>query len=108
MSLVIDATDFRTKLRAFLREHTLDILWLISQGNGTQRAMAKEISVSITAISRILPTWRRRAMSSASEQDLVHGKAAEELPSSQEGRGITPSCQSRKRIRFIRINCISC
>jgi predicted ArsR family transcriptional regulator len=54
MSLIVDTAHFRTKLMAFLREHTLDILWLISRGNSTQRAIANSIGVSITAVSRIL------------------------------------------------------
>lgn len=54
MTLRVDLVDVRVKLRAFLREHTLDALWLIHQGNNTQRGISRELNVDITKISKIL------------------------------------------------------
>jgi len=54
MTVSIDPVDFRDKLRAFLRRHTLNVLWLIHQGNSTQRGIARQLKVDVTRISRIL------------------------------------------------------
>jgi len=54
MPLTIDPVDFRAKLRVFLREHTLDVLWPIHQGKDTQMGIAGELRVNRTTISRIL------------------------------------------------------
>ena len=54
MELNIDPVDFRAKIRAFLHEHTLDVLRLINQGNNTQRGIARELETDVTMISRVL------------------------------------------------------
>jgi len=54
MALKVDLVDLRAKLRAFLRENTLDTLWLIHQGNSTQRGISSDLKVDITRICKIL------------------------------------------------------
>ena len=48
MTARIGPVDSRDKLRAFLRRHTLNVLWLIRQGNSTQRGIDRSIDLCFT------------------------------------------------------------
>jgi len=86
MELNIDPVDFRAKIRAFLHEHTLDVLRLINQGNNTQRGIARELNVNVTRISRILTYLETEGyVASQPIKNMISGRPKKRYQLAQKG-----------------------